>query len=117
MENNIGINEQIKNFAKANKVSSSKLQEFITSLIQANSSKVGRKASEETLKVREAFATEYKGFSRGFTSKDVSSKYGIPLAEANNLLNFYAKQGKVKVCGKMKIEGQRGKPCNQWEVA
>jgi len=117
MENNISINEQIKNFAKANKVSAGKLQEFITSLIQANTVKVGRKASDETLKVREAFATEYKGFSKGFTSKDVSSKYGIPLAEANNLLNYYAKQGKVKVCGKMKVEGQRGKPCNTWECA
>lgn len=121
MENNqinvaaeMSINERIKAFAKANKVGAGKLQEFIDS-IMPKAPQTGRKASDTILKVREAFKAEYKTLGESFTSKDIAAKYDIPLADANNILNYFAKAGMIYVSGKAS-GGKRGKPSNLWSA-
>ena len=53
------------------------------------------------------------------TVKEFADKYDItdnPVM-ANNMLQFLVKRGKAKITGQKKIEGQKGKPANIFEIS
>ena len=71
MELNINVTAKIAEFAKANKVSRAKIEALAVELLKEAGGKAGggRKASDETLKLRERFMNVQKEFGlRGFLS-------------------------------------------------
>ena len=109
--------EMIAAFSKANKVSRAKVTELAEQLVATvevqqvvrSNPNAGRKASETVLALRKMME-EQKGEIINMTAKEVASKFGCNVQEANNTLRFFEKTGMfVKVGQKDKEAGVRGK--------
>lgn len=120
MELNINVTAKIAEFAKANKVSRAKIEALAVELLKEAGGKAGggRKASDETLKLRERFMNVQKEFGlRGFTSVELAALYGADVVAINNVLNYFEKLGKVVKAGlAQKEEGKRGRRQVIWEL-
>lgn len=116
--------EIIATFSKANKVSRAKVTELAEQLVatmpvmvSTNRSSAGRKASETVLALRKMME-EQKEIVVNMTAKEVASKFGCDVQEANNTLRFFEKTGLfVKVGLKDKEAGVRGKREVLWSSA
>lgn len=116
--------EIIATFSKANKVSRAKVTELAEQLVatmpvmvSTNRSSAGRKASETVLALRKMMEDQ-KEIVVNMTAKEVASKFGCDVQEANNTLRFFEKTGLfVKVGLKDKEAGVRGKREVIWSVA
>ena len=117
--------EMIAAFSKANKVSKAKVTELAEQLVATvevqqvvrSNPNAGRKASETVLALR-SLMTEKKEEISNMTAKEVASKFGCDVQEANNTLRFFEKTGMfVKVGLKDKEAGVRGKREVIWSVA
>ena len=109
--------EMIAAFSKANKVSRAKVTELAEQLVATvevqqvvrTNPNAGRKASETVLALRKMME-EQKGEIINMTAKEVASKFGCDVQEANNTLRFFEKSGLfMKVGLKDKEAGVRGK--------
>ena len=109
--------EIIAAFSKANKVSRAKVTELAEQLVATvevqqvvrTNPNAGRKASETVLTLRKMME-EQKGEIINMTAKEVASKFGCDVQEANNTLRFFEKSGLfMKVGLKDKEAGVRGK--------
>ena len=116
------IQEKINAFAKANKFSKSKLETFVSEILEAipdNRGQViikgGKPAKESTKILRDRFKEEYKKLPV-LTSRTISEVYGCSLPDASNLLAYYAKEGIIKPGKSIRVEGKRGRSATQFEV-
>ncbi len=109
--------EIIAAFSKANKVSKAKITELAEQLVATvevqqvvrDTRNAGRKASETVLALRKMME-EQKEEIINMTAKEVASKFGCDVQEANNTLRFFEKSGIfMKVGLKDKEPGVRGK--------
>ncbi len=117
--------EIIAAFSKANKVSRAKVTELAEQLVatvpvqeyvKRSNPNAGRKASETVLALR-SLMSEKKEEITNMTAKEVASKFGCDVQEANNTLRFFEKTGLfVKVGLKDKEAGVRGKREVIWSV-
>lgn len=112
---------QVQMFAKANKISKAKLQEFISGILAQNKPVTriagGKPAKSSTLELRHQFK-EYIQANTGkqITSRTVADTFHVSLADAGNVLKYYANNGaQVKAVGVQEHTG-RGKRATVWEV-
>ena len=111
----------IATFAKSKKINKVELQRLVEEVIEANTPKVGRKASEATLVLRNELANtlsiveEYK--VKQYTAKELAAIFKQEQITVNNTLNYLEKQGKWKRIGTaQKEKGKRGRAEVVWEV-
>ena len=115
------LSNQIHVFAKTNKISKAKLEEFISGIL-AQSKPVarisgGKAAKSSTLELRTKFK-EYIQANTGkqITSRTVADTFHVSLADAGNVLKYYASNGaQVKAVGVQEHQG-RGKRATVWLV-
>lgn len=115
------LSNQIHTFAKANKISKAKLEEFISGILAQNkpASRTGggKPAKDSTLELRHQFK-EYIQANTGkqITSRTVADTFHVSLADAGNVLKYYASNGaQVKAVGVQEHTG-RGKRATVWLV-
>ena len=115
------LSTQIHTFAKTNKVSKAKLEEFISNILAQNKPVAriagGKPAKDSTLELRTKFK-EYIQANTGkqITSRTVADTFHVSLADAGNVLKYYASNGaQVKAVGVQEHQG-RGKLSTVWEV-
>lgn len=109
---------QIETFAKSVKVNKAKLLEFCQTLLADNKTagKTGRKASADTLQLRETIRNMRGDLPQQFTVSDVVAKTGAHPVYVNNALSYLRQNGvKLEQCGK--LGGKRGKPQTIWRFA
>ena len=112
---------QVQMFAKANKISKAKLEEFISGILAQNKPirlSGGKAAKSSTLELR----NQFKGYiqdnqGKQITSRIVADTFHVSLADAGNVLKYYANNGaQVKAVGVQEHQG-RGKRATVWEVS
>lgn len=112
------LSNQIHVFAKTNKISKAKLEEFISGIIAQNKPiriAGGKPAKSSTLELR----TKFKGYiqdnqGKQITSRNVADTFHVSLADAGNVLKYYASNGaQVKPVGVQEHHG-RGKRATVW---
>ena len=114
------LSNQIHTFAKANKISKAKLEEFISGILAQNKPiriSGGKPAKSSTLELRNQFK-EYIQANTGkqITSRTVADTFHVSLADAGNVLKYYANSGaQVKPVGVQEHQG-RGKRATVWQV-
>ena len=114
------LSNQIHTFAAANKVSKAKLEEFISGILAQNKPiriSGGKPAKSSTLELRNQFK-EYIQANTGkqITSRIVADMFHVSLADAGNVLKYYANSGaQVKPVGVQEHQG-RGKRATVWQV-
>ena len=113
------LSNQIHTFAKANKVSKAKLEEFISDILAQNKPVAriagGKPAKSSTIELRHQFK-EYIQANTGkqITSRTVADTFHVSLADAGNVLKYYANNGaQVKAVGVQEHQG-RGKRATVW---
>ena len=113
------LSNQIHTFAKANKVSKAKLEEFISGILAQNKPVAriagGKPAKGSTLELRHQFK-EYIHANQGkqITSRTVADTFHVSLADAGNVLKYYANNGaQVKAVGVQERQGY-GKRATVW---
>jgi len=122
MELNVNVTAKIAEFAKANKVSRAKIEALAVELLKEAGGKVvtgaGRKASEETLKLRERVLNVKAELGvESFTAVELAAVYGVNVVEVHNALNYFVKLGKFAKLGLAeKEEGKRGRRQVIWGV-
>lgn len=113
--NHEAVNSLVLSFAKENKISKAKANDFAMALLASckNGNNAGRKAKESTLVLRERIK-QYaitKTNTDGYTSKALAQELGASLTDVNNAFRFLG----WKQCGTMPQEkGKRGKPLSIW---
>lgn len=112
---------QVQMFAKANKVSKAKLEEFVSGILAQNKPIArisgGKPAKGSTIELRHQFK-EYIQANQGkqITSRNVADTFHVSLADAGNVLKYYASNGaQVKAVGVQEHQG-RGKRATVWLV-
>lgn len=120
-EINSQIVEAVAMFAKTQKISKAKTEEF-TSSILGMLPKAGRQVSKESLRIRQeikARIEELKQFEEGFTAKELAQKLkATPVDTINNLKWLAQNEGIVMESGKLEHQpGQRGRKQLLWRVA
>lgn len=112
---------QVQMFAKANKISKAKLEEFISGILAHNKPVAriagGKPAKDSTLELRTKFK-EYVQGNQGkqITSRIVADTFHVSLADAGNVLKYYANNGaQVRPVGVQEHQG-RGKRATVWLV-
>lgn len=115
------MSNQVQMFAKANKVSKVKLEEFISGILTQNKPVArisgGKPAKSSTLELRTKFK-EYIQANQGkqITSRTVADTFHVSLADAGNVLKYYASNGaQVKAVGVQERQGY-GKRATVWLV-
>lgn len=113
------LSNQIHVFAKANKVSKAKLEEFISGILAQNKPvriAGGKPAKDSTLELRNQFK-EYIQLNTGkqITSRTVADTFHVSLADAGNVLKYYANKAQVKPVGVQEHSGL-GKRATVWEL-
>ena len=114
------LSNQIHTFAAANKVSKAKLETFIAGIIAQNKPirlSGGKTAKSSTIELRNQFK-EYIQANTGkqITSRTVADTFHVSLADAGNVLKYYASNGaQVKAVGVQEHQG-RGKRATVWQV-
>lgn len=111
------LSNQIHVFAKANKVSKAKLEEFISGIL-AQSKPVriagGKRAKDSTLELRNQFKAYIQlNTGKQITSRTVADTFHVSLADAGNVLKYYANKAQVKAVGVQEHSG-RGKCATVW---
>lgn len=113
------LSNQIHTFAKANKISKAKLETFIAGILAQNKPVAriggGKPAKSSTLELRHQFK-EYLQANTGkqITSRTVADTFHVSLADAGNVLKYYANNGaQVKAVGVQEHQG-RGKRATVW---
>lgn len=112
------LSNQIHMFAKTNKVSKAKLEEFISGIL-AHSKPVriagGKPAKDSTLELRNQFKAYIQANTgKQITSRTVADTFHVSLADAGNVLKYYANNGsQVKAVGVQEHSG-RGKRATVW---
>lgn len=104
--------DMIATFAKTNKVSKAKVIDLIKS-VMAEQTPRGRTASEKIKNVRDVIVREFVGKNVKFSSKDVASKCGVTLFEANNAIHFLEKEEKIARAGKVAVN-TKGRKAIEW---
>lgn len=114
------LSNQIHTFAKTNKISKAKLEEFISGILAQNKPirlSGGKPAKSSTLELRNQFK-EYIQANQGkqITSRTVADTFHVSLADAGNVLKYYSRNGaQVKAVGVQEHQG-RGKRATVWLV-
>ena len=115
------LSNQIHTFAKTNKISKAKLETFIAGILAQNKPVAriagGKPAKSSTLELRTKFK-EYVQGNQGkqITSRNVADIFHVSLADAGNVLKYYANNGaQVKPVGVQERQG-RGKRATVWLV-
>lgn len=115
------LSNQIHVFAKANKVSKAKLETFIAGILAQNKPVAriagGKPAKDSTLELRHQFK-EYLQANTGkqITSRIVADTFHVSLADAGNVLKYYASNGaQVKAVGVQEHQG-RGRRATMWAI-
>ena len=115
------LSNQIHMFAKANKVGKAKLETLIADIIAQNKPAAraagGKRAKDSTLELRHQF-NEYIKANQGkqITSRTVADTFHVSLADAGNVLKYYASNGsQVRAVGVQEHSG-RGKCATVWEL-
>ena len=111
---NPSVTLAIQSFAKEHKINRQKLETFISSLIEANTPKVGRKQKESTADLRQRFQTEYKNLSE-ITSASVAEYFGVDKQDAINCLTHFTQKGILRKGEAIKIEGKKGRASIKFE--
>ncbi|MNY35440.1 hypothetical protein D3C86_1698450 [compost metagenome] len=117
------ILEVVAQFAKQNKIGKAKLEAFVSEVLEMHKPAVinsaGRKATEETLRVREVV----KGYSKQlqgkiFTSKELADKIKADVVTVNNTIRYLKdKENMFSVYGKKeKARGERGRQAVLWQL-
>lgn len=111
------LSNQIHTFAKTNKVSKAKLEEFISGILAQNKPirvAGGKLAKDSTLELRNQFS-EYIKANQGkqITSRTIADTFHVSLADAGNVLKYYANNAQVKPVGVQEHSG-RGKRATVW---
>jgi len=122
---NANVIALIASFAKANKIGKAKVEAFVSELVemmpQASSNKVGRKASVETVELRNSVMTALDELKdEAFTVKEVAEKLQAEPIHIHNALKFLKENNKISldVVGKAEVEsGKRGKKPVLYKVA
>ena len=111
----------IADFAKSNNINKLELQKLVEDVLGVAAQKVGRKASEATLVLRNELANtpsivkEYK--VKQYTAKELAAIFKQEQITVNNTLNYLEKQGKWKRIGTApKEKGKRGRAEIVWEA-
>ena len=107
--------EMIRNFAKANKVSSIKMMEFSSQLLGTVKKSTGKPANPETLQIRARVEDFLINNNNKFTTIDITKAVGCSVAEANNALTYHKDKFNISVVGKQEKEGKGKKP-NLYQV-
>ena len=113
------LSNQIHVFAKTNKISKAKLEEFISGILAQNKPIAriagGKPAKDSTLELR----TKFKGYiqdnqGKQITSRTIADTFHVSLADASNVLKYYASNGaQVKAVGVQERQGY-GKRATVW---
>ena len=104
----------IHSFAKENKISRQKLENFVSQLLKANTPKVGRKQKESTAELRQRFQTEYKNLSE-ITSASVAEYFQVDKQEAINCLTYFTQKGMLRKGEAIKVVGKKGRASIKFE--
>ena len=111
---NPSVTLSIQSFAKEHKINRQKLEAFISSLIEENTPKVGRKQKESTAELRQRFQTEYKNLSE-ITSASVAEYFQVDKQEAINCLTHFTKKGMIRKGETIKVAGKKGRASIKFE--
>lgn len=114
------LSNQIHTFAKANKVSKAKLETFIIGILtQSKPIRIsgGKPAKDSTLELRNQFKAYIQANTgKQITSRTVADTFKVSLADAGNVLKYYASNGaQVKAVGVQEHTG-RGKRATVWAI-
>ena len=112
---NTSVLSSIQAFAKEHKINRQKLEAFISSLIEENTPKVGRKQKESTGKLRLRFQTEYKNLPE-LTSASVAEHFNVDKQEAINCLTYFTQKGILRKGETIKVAGKKGRASIKFEV-
>lgn len=122
---NANVIALIASFAKANKIGKAKVEAFVSELVemlpQASGNKVGRKASVETVELRNSVMAALDELKdKAFTVKEVAEKLQAQPIHIHNALKFLKENNKISldVVGKAEVEsGKRGKKPVLYKIA
>lgn len=115
----MNIQEKIAEFARANKISKVKTEAFVKSVMD-DMPKLGRKTTDESLRIREAIKQskdEFQGIV--FTAKELASKINAEPVNCINALKWLADHENVVVFAgkKEKEQGKKGRKETLWQIA
>ena len=111
---NPSVTLSIQAFAKEHKINKQKLEAFISSLIEENTPKVGRKQKATTAELRKRFQTEHKNLSE-ITSASVAEHFNVDKQEAINCLTYFTQKGIIKRGETIKVAGKKGRASIKFE--
>ena len=111
---NPSVTLSIQSFAKEHKINRQKLEAFISSLIEENTPKVGRKQKATTAELRKRFQTEHKNLSE-ITSASVAEHFNVDKQEAINCLTYFTQKGVLKRGETIKVAGKKGRASIKFE--
>lgn len=122
---NANVIALIASFAKTNKIGKAKVEAFVSELVeaipQASGNKVGRKASVETVELRNSVMAALDELKdKAFTVKEVAEKLKAEPVHIHNALKFSKENNKISldVVGKAQVEsGKRGKKPVLYKIA
>ncbi len=122
---NTQIESLVAAFAKANKQSKAKLMSLIEQCVEAHvstmpkqavCSNAGRKASADTIKLRDIIRSLKPSLQGDFTAKTLAMKLGVNHNDVNNTLNFLATRENMFIrCGTQDKIG-RGRKSVMWRA-
>ena len=108
------VSTLVQSFAKEHKINKAKLESFIEKIIDEHTSQHGKPAKDTTKELRSKFKQEYENIPL-LTSKAVSERFNVSLADANNCLMYFGAQGIIRKGEAIKVEGKRGRAAIKWE--
>ena len=111
---NPSVTLSIQSFAKEHKINRQKLEAFISSLIEENTPKVGRKQKATTAELRKRFQTEHKNLSE-ITSASVAEHFNVDKQEAINCLTYFTQKGMIRRGEAIKVAGKKGRASIKFE--
>ena len=111
---NPSVTLSIQSFAKEHKINRQKLEAFISSLIEENTPKVGRKQKATTAELRKRFQTEHKNLSE-ITSASVAEHFNVDKQEAINCLTYFTQKGMLRKGETIKVAGEKGRASIKFE--
>ena len=111
---NPSVTLAIQSFAKEHKINRQKLETFISSLLEENTPKVGRKQKESTATLRLRFQAEYKGIPE-LTSASVAEHFNVDKQEAINCLTYFTQKGMLRKGEAIKVAGKKGRASIKFE--
>jgi len=111
---NPSVTLSVQVFAKEHKINRQKLESFIEKILSENTIRAGKPTKDTTKELRYKFEQEYENIPL-LTSKAVSERFNVSLADANNCLMYFGAQGIIRKGEAIKVEGKRGRAATKWE--